>query len=333
MEIYNYVSYARAFECGISQPNMTKIAKTLFKPIIDLDGVVNRVGNLYTIDSKLAKSWYDGGRIPEGIKDGAGRQDLFDSIGDYFASDILGVVTNPAMESAMYSAMIRLIRSSDLEKDKQYELLRLYDDGEKPEFLGRAFLYAVVCDNTKKSSDYEESPVDADIRIFKDLIKKSHRKPTSIVPPDEIEEHEIGYVRELYRVYHEKTGDDYARPEDLDAQPKLRRHFDRNRKDYYMAETIHRELRDTIRLDEEDGFDLLKDEMYEGVIATRDKTTYNYAIERLDAVMEHATIVPLSNNLQDRMLDWVGAGEKKGVCHMLVNDKRLTWMEDKDDGQ
>ena len=49
MEVYNYVSYAKAFELGVSNPNMTKIAKALFKPIIDLDGVVNRSGNMYTI--------------------------------------------------------------------------------------------------------------------------------------------------------------------------------------------------------------------------------------------------------------------------------------------
>ncbi|MEG0963723.1 MAG: hypothetical protein RSF88_12830, partial [Lachnospiraceae bacterium] len=172
--------------------------------------------------------------------------------------------------------------------------------------------------------------IDADIRTFKELIKKSHKKPISIIPPDEIEDHELGYVQELYHVYHEETGEEYARPADLDSQPKLKKNFNRQRKDYYCAETIHRELRDTICLDETEGFDILKDEVFDGVITTCEKD-YDSSLKRLTAVMEHATGVPISNNLQDRMLDWVGPGEKKGVCHMLVNDKRLTWMEDEED--
>ena len=131
-------------------------------------------------------------------------------------------------------------------------------------------------------------------------------------------------------MYGQISGQEYARPEDLDEKPKLRKNFNRQRKDYYLAETIHRELRDTIRLDEEDGFDLLKDEVCDGVITTCEKS-YNSGFDRLTAVMEHATSVPLSNNLQDRMLDWVGPGEKKGVCHMLVNEERLGWMEVDDD--
>ena len=41
MQIYNYAAFARAFELGVTKPNMTKVAKALFEPIVDLDGVVN----------------------------------------------------------------------------------------------------------------------------------------------------------------------------------------------------------------------------------------------------------------------------------------------------
>lgn len=184
----------------------------------------------------------------------------------------------------------------------------------------------------QKNLDVTEEPIDADIRTFKELIKKNHRKPESIVPPQEIENHEMVYVQELYKAYHQVSGEYYVRPEDLNNQPRFRRDFDRQRKDYYRAETIHRELRDTIRLDESEGFDLLKDEMFDGVITTRDKA-YDNGFLRLTAVMEHATGLPLSNNLQDRLLDWVGPGEKKGICHMLVNDKRLNWVEDEENGE
>lgn len=331
MQVYNYAAFARAFELGVTKPNMTKVAKALFEPIVDLDGVVNRVGNLYVIDSKFAKAWYDRtSDIPENIKKAATREDLLDNIGAYFNDNILDEIVSQTQASAMYSALLRLIRNSDLEQSLRDELLHLYDSGEYPDFLGKAFLYSLIADNTAKSPDDPVETIDDDIRTFKELLKRSHKKPKSITPPDEIEDHEIGYVRELYKVYGEISGQEYARPEDLDAEPKLKKNFNRQRKDYYLAETIHRELRDTIRLDEGEGFDLLKDEMYDGVITTCEKD-YDTGLARMTAVTEHASLVSLSNNLQDRMLDWIGPGEKKGVCHMLVNDNRLGWMEDDED--
>ncbi|MFV0362722.1 MAG: ABC-three component system protein [Suipraeoptans sp.] len=331
MRVFNYASYAQTLELGISKPNMTKIAKALFEPIISMDTVLNRNGNPYTITPIMAKAWWEQtSDIPGNVKIATGTPDLVNNIGEYFSENIIDGLINQMLESKMYSAMVVLIRESDLQQSEIDELLQFYQSNESDEFLGRAFLYSVVKDNLQKDVAAVETPIDADIRTFKELIKKSHKKPVSIVPPDEIEEHELGYVQELYRVYHEETGEEYARPADLDAQPKLKKNFNRQRKDYYCAETIHRELRDTIRLDETEGFDILKNEMFDGVITTCEKD-YDSSLKRLTAVMEHATEVPISHNLQDRMLDWVGPGEKKGVCHMLVNDRRLTWVEDEED--
>ena len=332
MQVFNYAAYAKTFELGVSKPNMTKIARVLFEPVFQLEDLVNRAGNPYTMNSKLAKAWYQQSEdIPGNIKTAAGRPELVNSIGDYFSEKIIDVVINQNLESAMYSAMLTLIRASNMEEVDKELLLGFYSDGDEAEFLGRAFLYSLVGDNIALASETVCKPIDADIRTFKELIKKAHRKPKSIEPPPEIQDHEIRYVQELYRVYSEVSSEEYARPEDLDSKPRLRRNFDQQRKDYYKAETIRRELRDTICLDESEGFAILKEEMFDGVITTSDKF-YATGFDRMTAVMEHATGVELSRNLQDRMLDWVGPGEKKGVCHMLVNDQRLTWIEDESNG-
>lgn len=331
MQIYNYAAFARVFELGITKPNMTKIAQTLFEPIIQLDGVFNRAGNPYSIDSKSAKAWYNqDADIPENIKNAAQRSDLVDTIPGYFYDNIINEIVKPPKDSIMYSKLRELIIKSDLDQSLKAELLNIYDSKDYADFLSKAFLYSLIPDNTTKSSGEQFETIDEDIRIFKEIVKNSHKKPKSIIPPDEIEDHEIGYVRELYRVYGQITGQEYARPEDLDAEPKLKNNFNRQRKDYYSAETIRRELRDTICLDEEDGFNILKDEVYNGVITTCEKA-YKNGFERMTAVMEHVTQVPLSNNLQDRMLDWIGPGEKKGVCHMLIIDSRLWWIEEEED--
>ena len=331
MRIFNYSNYAKTIETGISNPNMTMIATNLFKPIIDKPYVVNQKTNPYHIDSKQAKAWYNQTKdIPRAIKSVTGKQDIINTTIDYFSDKILDELINPLKESEMYSNFIELIKDSNLSNEVKDELLQLYYDGETAEFLAKAFLYSIVGDNLKLDPDVTISSVDQDIRIFKEIVKKNHKKPVSITPPEEIEEHEIGYVSELYKVYGEKTGEEYVRPKDLQSQPKLARNFNNQRKSYYSAETIRRELRDTITLDENDSFDVLKDEMYEGVIETCDRD-FDTGYDRMTSVLEHATQVPISHNLEDRLLDWVGAGEKKGVCHMLVNDKRLKWLEDDED--
>lgn len=216
MQVFNYGAYARAFELGVTKPNMTKIAKALFEPIVTLDGVVNRVGNLYTIDSKLAKAWYNQtDDIPANIKTAAGRPKLFDTIGDYFSNKIVDVLTSQMKESLMYSAMIDLVKSSDLQATDKDMLLEIYQDGDKVDFLGKAFLFAVMGDNTVTAPVAEVEPVDEDIEKLKALIKRKYPKPKGMNPPEEIEDHELGYVRELYKVYHEKCGDEFARPKIL----------------------------------------------------------------------------------------------------------------------
>ena len=35
----------------------------------------------------------------------------------------------------------------------------------------------------------------------------------------------------------------------------------------------------------------------------------------------------ISSNTEQIMYNWIGPGEKMGVCHMLVNDERLEWVE------
>ncbi len=218
MRTFNYAAYARTIELGIASPNMTKIAQALFEPIISHASVVNHRGNPYNIDPKQAKAWYEQTKgIPANIKTAAGLPDIVNSIGDYFSEHIIDELVNQMKEATMYSAMVSLIRDSDLDDESKRELLKCYEDGDRAEFLGRAFLYALVGDNLKKDPDAEVFQVDEDIRTFKELIKKSYKKPEKITPPDEIEDHEIGYVQELYKVYHEETGEEYVRPADLDT--------------------------------------------------------------------------------------------------------------------
>jgi hypothetical protein len=42
--------------------------------------------------------------------------------------------------------------------------------------------------------------------------------------------------------------------------------------------------------------------------------------------MAKAPKVLISTAVDKATFNWIGPGEKKGVCHMLVNDERMKWV-------
>ena len=221
-----------------------------------------------------------------------------------------------------------LIMASDLSKTDKADLSKIYNEANYDLFLGRAFLLSIVADNLKHDVQPEliDSDISTDLLLLEKLIHK-HPKQKPIEPPETIAKVEMKYVHELYLVYEEKTGTVFNNPDDLGKYKKLQAHFIRQRKNYYLAETVHRGLRDTMCISETSSFDYVKDEIYEGIITTAEMD-YETSFDRLNKVMEHVTSVQLSNNTASMLLNWIGPGEKKGVCHMLVNDGRIHWTGD-----
>lgn len=75
---------------------------------------------------------------------------------------------------------------------------------------------------------------------------------------------------------------------------------------------------------------MLKDEINDGIYYVSHRK-YQRGIDKADAVLEKAGDLPISHNTDKNMLGWVGPCEKQGVCHMLVNDRKLSWIEGNND--
>jgi hypothetical protein len=50
---------------------------------------------------------------------------------------------------------------------------------------------------------------------------------------------------------------------------------------------------------------------------------FPHGFARLNKVMAQAATIRVDKCLLSRLPDWIGASEKKGVCHILVNDRRI----------
>ena len=142
--------------------------------------------------------------------------------------------------------------------------------------------------------------------------------------PAEISHDELPYINALLDVYSEQLGIGIKTPEDLTTHKEYNNHLNRQRKDYYSCETIRRFVRDT--LINMSDFDILKEEIHNGIIDTHEMP-YSNGYERLQAVLRQAVNTNTSKCLLDNKLHCIGNSERKGTCHMLVNDNLIKWVK------
>ncbi|CAM3458560.1 ABC-three component system protein [Dermacoccus barathri] len=137
-------------------------------------------------------------------------------------------------------------------------------------------------------------------------------------PPDEFGEHEVTYISELRKVYAEGCADDLSNANNFGGHPTFGEHFKRQRYSFYAAESVRMDARDAVP----DGtFERLQDDVYDGVIETA-AAQHDSRMKRLTAVLEHSTVVDLSSH---PLVSWAAPQARRGICHQLANDERLTW--------
>lgn len=155
---------------------------------------------------------------------------------------------------------------------------------------------------------------------------RSFNVPSQLTPKASVEPEEMNYILALFEAYSEEIGTNINTIEELKNYKNYFDHFNRQRKDYYSVETIRRFLRDTAT--DSRQFDILKDEIYNGIIDVHEQD-YENGYKRLIADLQHATVVNTSKCLLDSKLHCIGSNERKGTCHMLVNDNKLKWVDEK----
>ena len=163
--------------------------------------------------------------------------------------------------------------------------------------------------------------------IDEEDYKRHPLKEVSVPPtPNASEER---YVIALLSVYGETENIEDFSLKVLENYPKHKEHFQRQRQDFYAAETVRRNARDLYLNDEKDQFQVLKDEIYVGIIDVYEDDWKN-GLERLRRVMAQAVQADVARCWISRDTDWIGNSVKKGVCHFLVNDGRLLGWRNED---
>lgn len=97
--------------------------------------------------------------------------------------------------------------------------------------------------------------------------------------------------------------------------------FLRQRERFYHAEALRNFARDTVP---EGTFISLQEELFHGVIDTCSDDHEN-GFKRMQATLEKASNLILTSN---PLIQAIKVQDKQGICHQLVNDDKIKWVED-----
>lgn len=228
--------------------------------------------------------------------------------------------------------MLILLEADDfISEDLKKEIQEL-DINDPYTIVAKIFIYAIKNNNER---DYVEIPkiekktINDTIKSINDLFGKLPERVVLDIPSD-VTDQELNYVREILDAISERTGVSLSVPADLKGNPALKKFsdlFDRSRREYYAAEGIRESLKDTGLLDERDEFEVLKNEAHDAVVDMFIDYTYSDSLDCMIKVLNHITHVEL-RSLIATIPGWVQVSEKKGLCHILVNEKEMTWKDE-----
>lgn len=144
--------------------------------------------------------------------------------------------------------------------------------------------------------------------------------------PDEVADVELRYIKALCDAYADALHRESVSVEEIPSLPwPYPDDFKDQRIAYYSAESIGHSIRDTFD-DGEDEFEALKRDAWNGISMTY-RRHYSDGYERLLAVLEKITSTTLDLTVLSQIRNLIGNLEKKGICHVLVNDETIkSWV-------
>jgi len=145
-------------------------------------------------------------------------------------------------------------------------------------------------------------------------------RPKACHPPLKPALKESRYIHHLCKAYSDHMNTEVASLEDLGDDQDLIDHFHRQREFFYHAEALRNFARDTVPTG---TFEDLQSEVHAGVIDVESAAHLNGFV-RLNAVLTVASQLQLTSNA---LISVVKIHDRKGICHQLANDDRLTWRK------
>lgn len=134
------------------------------------------------------------------------------------------------------------------------------------------------------------------------------------VPPEEVTEQELPYIRQLVEAYSDRDNENYEHHKVIGNHGN---HLARQRERFYDADEFSRFYRDNT---DPDVLNAFREDIFHGVAEVHDADHVD-ALMRADAVMSQAAKVAVAGPL----LPHARVPVKQGICHHFANEGRLRW--------
>lgn len=148
-------------------------------------------------------------------------------------------------------------------------------------------------------------------------------RPPVEPPPDEFAEGEARYVAQLVDVYNEQVLSEQITQASVSDHATYGEHFKRQRISFYSAEALYMHARDSVP---KGTYEALQKDLHSGVVEVAEAEHAN-GMDRLREVLTAATRVQLDGHAA--LLSVSRMDDRKGICHQLANEDRLTWVKEK----
>lgn len=150
-----------------------------------------------------------------------------------------------------------------------------------------------------------------------------------ITPPEDIAQEEIPYIKALFAAYAQASGIASVTKDNIyTLNDRYRRNYSDQRANYYNAARVERSVREIFENGEVE-FGKIKEDAYDGIVDVC-WNDFDDGFKRLLAVLNQVTQITLTKSFLTQIKDLINNSEKKGICHMLVNDGKIQWVFDDD---
>lgn len=152
------------------------------------------------------------------------------------------------------------------------------------------------------------------------------KKPKPVAPPQVItdDEKKLNYIKQLISVYKEYTSGQIDSFEAIKNDGMINDHFTRQRICYHSSQTLKRFSRDELL--EEVIYDDIKNQVFNCVIDIS-LEKYENGYKKLSETLREARRISLVSN----ELGNISPDDRCGMCHELVNDERLRWVNENEE--
>lgn len=302
----------------IADPDLINL---LYDAVAEPVGLTNKNGEPITVAkgtaSKIMKR-QPGGNPNRSIRSKSADDKVLASIEGYFKRNVVKRLLKGCEDDLIERLKAVINDDAGISKAKKQELLENAQKDKLAMFLASVYLYSLSRDNVLHDSSSTKS-----ITATTEL---------EVIPlPTGITGVEGSYTDALLAAYGQAEGIKNFTVDMLNTYPTHKENFSNQRKYYFAAEAVRRGTRDLYGTKEKDQFEVLKDEMYEGVTEVWEDEAKN-GLARMRKVMAQATKTSLDKCRICRDTEWVGNSQRKGVCHFLVGENRLKgWVRDDDE--